>query len=64
MYDINGPRPRAITLAHSLLWQCAKLSFGGEPVRAELTDLLARMQPGDVIDRSAEYKHLDLKEEA
>jgi ATP-dependent DNA helicase RecG len=39
-------------------------TFGADPVRAELADLLARMEAGEVIDRSVEHKRVDLKEEA
>lgn len=38
-------------------------SFGADPVRTEVADLLARMDAGEVIDKSHERKHVDLKEE-
>lgn len=38
--------------------------FGADPVRAEVDELLVRMQAGETIDRSHERKHVDLKEEA
>lgn len=39
-------------------------TFGADPVRAEVADLLSRMDAGEVIDRRHERKHVDLKEEA
>jgi ATP-dependent DNA helicase RecG len=38
--------------------------FWGDPVQQEVIDLLNRMNAGEVIDRSEETKHVDLKEEA
>ncbi len=40
------------------------ISFGADPVRTEVADLLSRMDAGEVIDKSHERKHVDLKEEA
>jgi len=40
------------------------ISFSNDPVRAEVADLLKRMQSGEVIDKNHERKHVDLKEEA
>ncbi len=40
------------------------ITFGADPVRAEVADLIARMDAGEVIDKSHERKHIDLKEEA
>lgn len=39
-------------------------TFGSDPVRAEVQDLLDRMDAGELIDRKHERKHVDLKEEA
>ena len=39
-------------------------TFGADPVRTEVADLLHRMEAGEIIDRSHERKHVDLKEEA
>lgn len=69
MYDIGGSRPQSDNFRSPFVMtmcQAGRMTttFGGDPVRAELTDLLARMQAGEVIDRGAEYKRLDLKEEA
>ena len=38
--------------------------FGADPVRVEVADLIARMQAGEVVDKRAERKRVDLKEEA
>ncbi|MGJ3508395.1 ATP-binding protein [Enemella sp. A6] len=40
------------------------ISFGDDAVRAEVADLLARMEAGQAVDRNHERKHVDLKEEA
>lgn len=49
-----------------VMWQTGPkaISFGADPVRTEITDLLHRMDAGATIDRSHERKHVDLKEEA
>lgn len=39
-------------------------TFGADPVRTEVADLLSRMKTGEVIDKRHERKHVDLKEEA
>ena len=39
-------------------------TFGDDPVRAEVANLLARLRAGEVVDRSDERKCVDLKEEA
>lgn len=40
------------------------MTFGADPVRAEVADLLDRMAAGERVDKSSERKHVDLKEEA
>lgn len=40
------------------------ITFGADPVRAEVADLITRMDAGEVIDNSHERKLVDLKEEA
>lgn len=48
------------------LWQDGPVTilFGADPVRAEVADILARMEAGEVIDKAHEHKRVDLKEEA
>jgi hypothetical protein len=48
------------------LWRDERvtISFGVDPVRAELQELIERMRAGETIDHSREHKHVDLKEEA
>ncbi|MDF1488191.1 ATP-binding protein [Tessaracoccus caeni] len=40
------------------------ITFGIDPIRAEVERLLALMEAGTVIDRTYERQHVDLKEEA
>lgn len=40
------------------------ITFGADPVRQEVADLIARMDAGTLIDKGHERKHVDLKEEA
>lgn len=40
------------------------IAFGSDPIRAEVSDLIARMQAGEVIDKTYERRTVDLKEEA
>jgi ATP-dependent DNA helicase RecG len=40
------------------------ITFGADPIRDEIADLLARMDAGEVVDRNDERKQVDLKEEA
>ncbi len=40
------------------------ISFGADPVRVQVADLLHRIEAGDRIDSRSEYRHVDLKEEA
>jgi ATP-dependent DNA helicase RecG len=40
------------------------ITFGSDHVRAEVSDLIERMQEGEVIDKRHERKSVDLKEEA
>lgn len=40
------------------------ITFGDDPVRAEVADLLKRMAGGETVDASYEHRQVDLKEEA
>lgn len=40
------------------------ITFGGDSIRSEVTDLLHRIKRDETVDASQEYKHVDLKEEA
>lgn len=40
------------------------ITFGADPVRREVADLIDRMNAGELIDRRYERRHVDLKEEA
>lgn len=40
------------------------ITFGNDPVRAAVTTLIKRLEAGETVDGSSEFKHVDLKEEA
>lgn len=44
--------------------EAVAITFGADPVRQEVADLIARIEAGELIDKSQERKHVDLKEEA
>ena len=40
------------------------ITFGADPVRERVQELLLRMRSGEVVDKTHETKHVDLKEES